>query len=1133
MNNLKRVLSLGLTGAMLSGMMLVGASAADVKDFSDASEIKNQEAVTTMVALNVIAGKDTGAFDPSATVTRAEMAKMITIMLNGGKEPTLSTSSTPMFSDIGTHWAQKYIEYCAGKGVINGQGDGPFNPDGTVTGSAAAKMSLVALGYDSEVFHFTGIDWETNTNGTANDPNADLYDDISGSYDPSTGLSRDNAAQMLYNVLDAKTMTRNYDKVVSNGETTYSYSLSDKTFMEDKFGAIKVEGVVTGNEFARLGAAGTNNKGTAEDEGKTRVMVTNGEDQDEYKDNTSYLFSIATGENELGKAVSFYVKPSSTSQKSTVPDASSDSIADVADDNSLDLPSATPIYVNYGAGGTLKLADAGADGKTVEKQDGLTGQLKTLIDYDNDGDVDYIFLTSYVLGKVSRYVTTGDGAITVSNSTYAADDKDDVAGFDDVAKDDYVLAAWIGGKLHVAKAESVTGSIDAYKAGSVRGSVNTNMNSLTVDGTAYNVSRVALPSNSDLTDAVNQTGSTLLDTEAVFYLDHNGYIAGMGDVEAVVRNFAYIWGNDRSTSVKDAVVKATLSDGTTKSYTLSDNSDASVKTLAGGNADDGLAGQIYNYTITSSGELKLTAPTSNTYKGTSKGNSVITSGQAITSFSKGLRTVTYNSTAKSTATSSTAFFYVTTGNNNKTTKVSVYTGYASAPSVAAGGKIGVVENGGDAVAVVMVNSTAATASLGDNYLYIASAGSTTSDYTNATAILQDSDVIEDIKVNDDGKAPEKGRVYTYTVDSDGYYELADPRTSNGGNNETYYVEGLITSGGSSTVIIGAGIDNAGNSISAILPAGSNGEFKITNNTVIIDFTDKPSKPAVSLGGALTKQDDVVVGALIDDDELKMVVFQTRTSTSGNTPTLSTDVKVINSDKSNSYANPTFYVEDGSTIGTADMKTALAAVMAADGCTNIEFNGTASVKFTKGNNTDTTSFANGGLSAAKNQVFKYTVNGGAAKYALAATDIKADVAGGKWYTDDAGKNYKAIVTGGNTLTISKDTDFEDGYYEVAMPNSVTVSGATNAGLGSATVTAKVGTAAKAYAKASGTVTITLTSDTAPTAGKAITVSVTGTGVTAITTQEIAFSGMTATVTVSLTSGISNDVSDLAITLADKA
>ena len=49
MNNLKRVLSLALSGIMLVGMMAVGAGAAD---FSDADEIQHTDAVNTNIFAN-------------------------------------------------------------------------------------------------------------------------------------------------------------------------------------------------------------------------------------------------------------------------------------------------------------------------------------------------------------------------------------------------------------------------------------------------------------------------------------------------------------------------------------------------------------------------------------------------------------------------------------------------------------------------------------------------------------------------------------------------------------------------------------------------------------------------------------------------------------------------------------------------------------------------------------------------------------------------------------------------------------------------------------------------------------------------------------------------------------------------
>ena len=72
MRNLKRTLSLALASVMLVGMMSVGASAVNASDFTDADEIVNKDAVSTMTALGIINGKEDGSyFDPTGTVTRA------------------------------------------------------------------------------------------------------------------------------------------------------------------------------------------------------------------------------------------------------------------------------------------------------------------------------------------------------------------------------------------------------------------------------------------------------------------------------------------------------------------------------------------------------------------------------------------------------------------------------------------------------------------------------------------------------------------------------------------------------------------------------------------------------------------------------------------------------------------------------------------------------------------------------------------------------------------------------------------------------------------------------------------------------------------------------------------------------
>ena len=65
-------------------------------------------------------------------------------------------------------------------------------------------LSMMVIGagaasYKSEIEGFTGSNWAVGVNVRANQKG--LYDDLDISVD--AGLSRDNAAQMIYNALDA------------------------------------------------------------------------------------------------------------------------------------------------------------------------------------------------------------------------------------------------------------------------------------------------------------------------------------------------------------------------------------------------------------------------------------------------------------------------------------------------------------------------------------------------------------------------------------------------------------------------------------------------------------------------------------------------------------------------------------------------------------------------------------------------------------------------------------------------------------------------------------------------------------------------------------------------------------------
>ena len=885
---------------MLIGMMVVGASAANYDDFSDKDKIVNKEAVSTLVELGVIAGKDDGTYDPTGIVTRGEMAKMICVVLNGGKDPSLGNVTKYSYTDTVGHWAAPYIEYCAIRGIVAGKGDGTFGPNETVTGSQAAKMLLVAAGYQSAIEGFTGANWEVNTNVRANA--VGLYDGLD--INPSQGLTRDSAAQMVYNILDVEQVTYKYT-MVANGDGTFTSvteidkTADNKTVLEDKFGAVKVEGVVVANEVADLNSSKKNDNkvlvGSALDAGKTKIVITNGgkdEDQNEYTG--TQTFKVSTGLDQLGRTVRLYVKTGSsaanakvfgsvivTDDNKVVTDASDDSINSVADDNSLDIVSGTKVATNY-----ADLTDLSSD---AAKADGTHGVQKILIDNNDDGDVDYVLLTTYVFGKVTGKSTSSDGSLTVNYSgaaTLSVDDKDDVVGFDDVAKNDYVLAAFIGGKLHVQKAESVTGTLDAYTS-----------TSLTVDGTKYTVSAVGCykSTSDDITPAKGYASKSELDKDATFYLDVNGYIVAVGAPEASAYDYAYVWGSEAGSSIGTDRVKVTLSDGTKATYDLDDDSDIDIE-------DDGdFEGQIFAYKV-SGNEIKLTKPAGKT----AEGEKVV--------FEKGKTTVDGLTTADGQtkfANKNTVFFYVTaktTGNVTKIDSVDVYTGYSAAPDVDKednASAFAAYNKGGKMVAVAITSSAFNSTDLSD-HVFIYKKDRTFTDYTEVRGFLAGMDQANtELKVSDnsnvDAADAVDGQIYLYTKDSDGYLKLKEA-----GDN-------LITVNGKPTNV----------SSSSVVVKGK--EYAVTSKTVLIDNTDNPGTPSATLGAA-PEDDDVITYMLVDDDEILMMVID---NTAEETPETPDNVTVtVKDDK----ITLTYTKEEP---GVTDQANAVVAKLTALGYTDID------------------------------------------------------------------------------------------------------------------------------------------------------------------------------------------------------
>ena len=609
MRNLKRALSLVMAMALIVGMMVVSASAAS-KDFTDSSEIQHKEAVNTMVALNVISGKEDGSYyDPAGTLTRAEMAKIISYVMNGGVEPVVGTKVTPTYSDIKGHWAEAYIEYCTSMGIINGDGAGKFNPGGTLTAEQAAKMFLTAMGYNAKVFGFVGNDWAMNVGRYANE--AGLYKEL-GDIVASQPITRDNAAQMAYNAIQATMMRRTWSQDMSTGQLTETYApwidttttssgvsySTAHTLFSEKFNGISYEGVLTAS-----GEYGIGSTGAKESLKMANVDKVNG------VSTTSASFPNSVKYEDVTNLVGQYVKVLmnrttnevygvyAVAEKNTVSvvttvdkityDAT-DAEIDV-DGTSYDFDAGNIVYTN----GTGATAVSSAFSGTARAE----GDKARVIDNDGDGEIDLVLIETIALGKVNYVGTdsfsitklagtrgqgTGVGGYTNANQKFA-----DVIAPSNLAKDNYVVVS-----------EDFYSKTDKYE---VVTPVSATVNG-TKDGQWMLNDTWFKPFSGDTTDNLS---TSMKGGETVDYIAFGGityYAAKTSDV-ATLDNIALVVnaGKTGSDALNAGSEKAVLM--------LANGTKTTVETVdVNGDQFDAttLVGKMVSYTTTSGGKYILT-----------------------------------------------------------------------------------------------------------------------------------------------------------------------------------------------------------------------------------------------------------------------------------------------------------------------------------------------------------------------------------------------------------------------------------------------------------------------------------------------------------------------------------------------
>ena len=408
MSTLKKILALSLALAMILSVSVFAGYTTD--SYKDAAAIDEDAAgaVELLYALDIMTGDEKGNFNPNATITRAEVAKMIYVILNNGNDDKAATyAAANLFTDVpATEWYAGYINYLAALGLVNGS-EGKFYPTNPVKTAEAAKMLLTAIGYNAEDRQYVGANWAKNVLSDASIVGllAGYEADINGA------APRQWVAVMFANaLLDAYT----YETVYPAGfNGIFNNTAAEKTnFVEFGYKYLKVmdmtevavatsEATLNG-EFAGYGkilfVGGVEVKGTGlgyMDLGQEyRVIYKDGTTKTAYScratgesvvaddvvANVSYKLSYATGENKVNNKYVF-------------------TVADM--EARLDGGEAGVLTVKYGNNGKA-VTKTSANVKSEIDAAGTRNDAVRAIDKDGDGDIDYIIYTCVNYARVTK-----------------------------------------------------------------------------------------------------------------------------------------------------------------------------------------------------------------------------------------------------------------------------------------------------------------------------------------------------------------------------------------------------------------------------------------------------------------------------------------------------------------------------------------------------------------------------------------------------------------------------------------------------------------------------------------------------------------------------------------------------------
>ncbi len=596
MRNLKKVLALVVAVAMIASMGLV-ASAANYSDV--ASNASYADAVNLLSNLGIIKGYEDGTFKPDNTVTRAEAATMIVRMLALDDEVEAGETN---FTDVAAdNWASGYVNVAYANGIINGMGDGTFNPNGEVTYGQIVKMIVCALGYEPVAlanggylgggYLYAGSSQVTGfTKGVAGTANS--------------AASRATVARLIYNALEVELMDQTSFSTGING-STYEV-LENKTILSEYLELEKVDGVIVNTYLSSsVYEEGDNTvelvvtKSYANDDvamyeaGDELVLVADGTDAatllgytvtayvGENEDGDEAIFAVAAkaGKNsklvldtelveEISDVAIVYYK-SNTAKSTTdaeiqavveIKNNDVDGINNVVVNGFNDTTYVEGIEATFGAGVDVYAA---IENKEIEEV--------TLLDNDNDGDFEFIFVTVPNKDKAIEFVVSEveeeDGLWTLydEDENAALDiDYDDESTLYTVIKDGKIVdASAIAEGDVVSVLDEVPVQTVYVSSVVVEGTVDEVEDTVyTINGAEYELSPISF-SDDDVLEAGD---------EGLFYINAMGKIASVETVSTIDNaDYVYVIADDDKVGDFEAteyIVKVVTATGAVEVLTI-------------------------------------------------------------------------------------------------------------------------------------------------------------------------------------------------------------------------------------------------------------------------------------------------------------------------------------------------------------------------------------------------------------------------------------------------------------------------------------------------------------------------------------------------------------------------------------